>query len=466
MDREFRIESDSLGQVQVENKNLWGAQTQRSVENFTVGRELMPKELIYALVWVKKAAAKAHAELSILEPKLACAIDWACDQILEGKYDDQFPLVIWQTGSGTQTHMNVNEVIANIASEKLGGLRGKKSPVHPNDHVNYGQSSNDIFPTAMHICLALQAHNHLLPQLDNLISALTIKEKEGETLVKTGRTHLMDAAPLTFGQVFSSFIGQLEMVKQQMQAALEGIYLLAIGGSAVGTGLNCHPQLAPKVCYYLHEWLHIPFSSAPNKFCALSGHEADMALSGTYKTLSSALFKMANDIRWLASGPRCSIGELILPENEPGSSIMPGKVNPTQCEALCMLCLQVLGNDVAVSMAGSQGNFELNVFKPLILHNIYRSAHLLAEGMGQFVNRCLKGLRFNQERIEYWLNQSLMLATALNKELGYDNASKIVRYAHKNGKTLKQSAVEQAYLTEAQFDEIVNPQKMLGDFIG
>lgn len=457
----MRKEKDSLGQVLVANSALWGAQTQRSLENFSAGEEAFPLDLIYAITWIKRACAKVHGDLGLIASSHVEAIIAACDRVLEGHHDDQFPLKVWQTGSGTQTHMNVNEVLANIASETMGGKRGEKAPIHPNDHLNMGQSSNDVFPSAMHVALALQLENQLFPALANLQKALMLKADQCADLIKTGRTHLMDAAPLPYKEVFLAFSSQIDLVQEQLAVAKQQILALALGGSAVGTGLNCHKELSQRACDYLSQWLDLPFYPAKNFYSALSAHEADLALSAAHRNCATILFKLANDLRFLASGPRCGLAELNLPENEPGSSIMPGKVNPTQCEALCMMMLQVMGMDSSIGMAGSQGNFELNVFKPLIFHNCYKSSQLLSQGIMQFIDRCLKALTVNESRVEHYLDQSLMRATSLNAKLGYDQVSKLVRKAHTTGKTLKEVVLEEGALTVEEFEKLTDPKKMV-----
>lgn len=457
----MREEKDALGKVYVPGSALWGAQTQRSLQNFSAGGDKFPLDLIYALTWIKRACAKAHGDLDLLDASVVEAIVYACDRVLEGAHDDQFPLLVWQTGSGTQTHMNVNEVLANIASEKMGGVRGQKAPVHPNDHLNKGQSSNDVFPSAMHVALALQLENQLFPALDNLQRALQLKAQECKEIIKTGRTHLMDAAPLPYREVFLAFSSQIALAKEQLLTAKKQILALALGASAVGTGLNCHRELPKRACSYLSSWLDLEFYPADNPFSALSSHEADLALSSAQRSCAAAIFKLANDLRFLASGPRCGLAELRLPENEPGSSIMPGKVNPTQCEALCMMMLQVMGYDSTVGMAGSQGNFELNVFKPLIFQNCFSSSRLLSEGIMQFIDRCLKGVVVDEKRVQHYQEQSLMLATALNSTLGYDRVSALVRKAHTSDKTLKDVVLEEKALSLEEFERLTDPKKMV-----
>jgi fumarate hydratase class II len=457
-----RMERDSFGAIEVPAERLWGAQTQRSLQNFRISGERMPAEMIHALAQVKRACARVNAALGVLCAKKARAIIDAADEILSGKHDAEFPLVVWQTGSGTQTNMNLNEVLANRASELLGGKRGEKRLVHPNDDVNKGQSSNDVFPTAMHVAAATALHSRLIPALEALRDTLGSKEKLFSDIVKIGRTHLQDATPLTLGQEFSGYVSQLEHGKAHVQAALNHLYELALGGTAVGTGLNAHPEFGARVAEELAKITKMPFLSAPNKFEALAANDALVHAHGALKTLAVSLMKIANDIRWLASGPRSGIGELRIPENEPGSSIMPGKVNPTQSEALTMLCCQVLGNDVAINIGGAMGNFELNVFKPVIIYNFLQSARLLAEGAISFNNNCATGIEPNRDRIAQMLSQSLMLVTALNPHIGYDKAAEIAKKAYKEGTTLKEAALTLKYVTAQQFDEWVRPEDMVG----
>ena len=458
---EYRIESDSMGEIKVSAQAYWGAQTQRSLENFKIGTEKISPDVIRAFAILKKAAAQANYDVGKLPKKKKDAIVKACDEILKGKMADQFPLAVWQTGSGTQTNMNVNEVISNRAIEIMGGERGSKKPVHPNDDVNMGQSSNDTFPTAMHIAAAEITMRKLLPSLEALIEAAQKKEKEFADIIKCGRTHLQDAVPLTLGQEFSGYRYQLESARGRILKALEEVYELALGGTAVGTGLNTYEGFAERAIDYIAQMTALPFRESPNKFAALASHDSLVALSGAYTALATALMKIANDVRWLASGPRCGIGELLIPENEPGSSIMPGKVNPTQCEAMTMVCVQVMGNNTAIATAGASGNFELNVFKPVIIHNLLQSATLLADAMESFRKNCFKGIKANKKKIQEYLDNTLMLVTALNRKIGYENAAKIAKAAHKSGKTLCQTAVELGMLTEAEFKAIVDPAKML-----
>ena len=458
---EYRIESDSMGEIKVSAEAYWGAQTQRSLENFKIGTEKISPEVIRAFAILKKAAAQANFDAGKLPKKKKDAIVKACDEILKGKMADQFPLAVWQTGSGTQTNMNVNEVISNRAIEIMGGERGSKKPVHPNDDVNMGQSSNDTFPTAMHIATAEITMRKLLPSLEALIEAAQKKEKEFKDIIKCGRTHLQDAVPLTLGQEFSGYRYQLESARDRILKALEEVYELALGGTAVGTGLNTYEGFAERAIDYISQMTALPFRESPNKFAALASHDSLVALSGAYTALAAALMKISNDVRWLASGPRCGIGELLIPENEPGSSIMPGKVNPTQCEAMTMVCVQVIGNNTAIAAAGASGNFELNVFKPVIIHNLLQSATLLADAMESFRKNCFKGIKANKKKIQEYLDNTLMLVTALNRKIGYENAAKIAKTAFKSGKTLCQTAVELGMLTESEFKEIVDPAKML-----
>jgi fumarate hydratase class II len=458
-----RIEKDTFGPIEVPADKLWGAQTQRSLTNFKISGERMPRALIHALANVKKAAALVNLDLGTLDPKKGRAIIQAADEVLEGKHDDEFPLVVWQTGSGTQTNMNMNEVLANRASEILGGERGEARLVHPNDDVNCGQSSNDVFPTAMHVAAVVTVKKDLLPSVSRLTKALGDKAQAFRSIVKIGRTHLQDAVPLTLGQEFSGYVAQLEHCAVHVEASLAHLSELALGGTAVGTGLNAHPEYAVRVAKKLAELTGHPFVTAPNKFEALAANDALVHGHGAMKTLAAAIMKIANDIRWLASGPRCGIGEITIPENEPGSSIMPGKVNPTQCEAVTMLAAQVMGNDVAVNVGGASGNFELNVYKPLIIHNFLQSARLMADGLDSLREHCVVGIEPNRERIQKNLENSLMLVTALNPHIGYDKAAKIAKTAHKLGKTLRETAIELGLVTGEQFDAWVRPEKMVGN---
>lgn len=462
-----RIESDTFGPIEVPSDKYYGAQTARSLIHFAIGSDTMPRSILRAFGIIKKAASLVNAELELLTSDKSQLIVKAADEVIEGTLDDHFPLRIWQTGSGTQTNMNVNEVIANRAIQLAGGVMGSKSPIHPNDDVNMSQSSNDTFPTAMHIAVAKEVTGQLLQGIDDLQHTLKEKAKIYERLVKIGRTHLMDAVPLTLGQEFSGYVVQIDIAKDAIKATLPRIFELAMGGTAVGTGLNTHPDFAVRVAKKIAELTKLPFVTAPNKFAALAGHEPLVSLSGALKVLAVALMKIANDIRWLASGPRCGLNELHIPENEPGSSIMPGKVNPTQSEAMTMVCVQVMGNDAAVGFAASQGNFELNVFKPVIVHNILHSVELLADACKMFDKHCAQGIEANAKQIEKYVSTSLMLVTALNRYIGYDAAAKIAKAAHLNGTTLREEAILQAplligggKLTADRFDEIVQPQKM------
>jgi fumarate hydratase class II len=455
-----RIETDSMGPIEVDAERLWAAQTQRSLEHFRISGERMPRELILALVSIKRAAAQVNSELGLLEPKLADAIQRAADEVLEGGHADEFPLVVWQTGSGTQTNMNVNEVLANRASELLGGPRGAGRLVHPNDHVNMGQSSNDVFPTAMHVAAAKAVTQRLLPALQALSTELKTQSARYARLVKIGRTHLQDATPLTLGQEFSGYAAQLAIAIDAITVALKPVHELAQGGTAVGTGLNTHAEFGARVAAQLATQLGVPFTAAPNKFAALAGHEPLVFLHGALKAAATALTKIANDLRLAASGPRSGIGELSLPENEPGSSIMPGKVNPTQCEALTMACCQVFGNDVAVTMGASQGHFELNVYKPLIAHNVLQSVRLLADAADSFNEHCVRGLRANEGRIAQLVADSLMLVTALAPHIGYDKSAKIAQKAHAEGLALREAAVAMGVAAE-DFDRWVRAEDMV-----
>jgi fumarate hydratase class II len=460
-----RTESDTMGSVEVPSEALWGAQTQRSRENFKIGGHRFSREMIRALGIVKKAAARANIELEELEDlgaKERKALLQACDEVIAGRHDEHFPLVVWQTGSGTQTNMNANEVISNRAIQVLGGVLGSKKPIHPNDHVNRSQSSNDVFPTAMHVAAGETSARRLLPALEELEKAFDQKARAWKDVVKIGRTHLQDATPLAVGQEFSGYVQQLRDARRAIGRALEGVYELALGGTAVGTGLNTHPRYAELAARFVAEETKLPFVSAPNKFSGLAGHDALVFLHGAYKTAAVALMKIANDVRWLGSGPRCGLGELRLPANEPGSSIMPGKVNPTQCEAMTMVCVQVMGNDVAVGLAGSQGNFELNVYKPVLIHDLLESARLLADACDSFREKCIEGLELDRERVEALMRRSLMLVTALNPHIGYDKAAKAAKKAHAEGLTLKEAVVQLGYLSAADFDRLVDPRAMLG----
>jgi len=457
----FRIEKDSMGEIQVPEEAYWGAQTQRSRQNFAIGNDRFPREMIRALGVLKKSTALVNGELGGLKKDTVDAITQAADEVISGKWDEHFPLVVWQTGSGTQTNMNSNEVLANRASEILVGHR-KERVVHPNDDVNKAQSSNDTFPTAMHIAVAEQVNHQLLPALKVLAKGLSSKADEFKDIVKIGRTHMMDATPLTLGQEFSGYATQMKKSVERAQNAVQNVYFLALGGTAVGTGLNTHVDFAVKVAEKIASETKLPFQTAPNKFEALAGNDAMVEMSGALKTIACSLMKIANDIRMLGSGPRCGIGEIFLPANEPGSSIMPGKVNPTQCEALTMVAAQVIGNDMAVAVGGSSGHFELNVFKPMILHNVLNSIRLISDACQSFQKNCVQGIKPNQERIQQNLENSLMLVTALNPHIGYDNAAKIAKHAFEKNSTLKAAALELGLLTEEQFKEWVRPENMIG----
>ncbi|RKZ00550.1 MAG: class II fumarate hydratase [Ignavibacteriae bacterium] len=459
---DYRIETDSMGEIKVPNDKYYGAQTARSLMNFKIGGETFPREIIRALGVLKKAAALTNKELGTLPVEKADLIVKAADEVIDGKLDKHFPLVVWQTGSGTQTNMNSNEVIANRAIEIAGGELGSKKPIHPNDDVNKAQSSNDTFPTAMHISAVEEIHRRLIPMVTKLRDALQKKSDEFKDVVKIGRTHLMDAVPLTLGQEFSGYVQQLSNGLERIEAAMPRLNELALGGTAVGTGLNTHPEFAVKATKNIAEITGQPFVTGRNKFEGLAAHDAMVEISGVLKTLAVSLMKISNDIRTLGSGPRCGIGELNLPANEPGSSIMPGKVNPTQSEALTMICAQVMGNDVAVNIGGATGHFELNVFKPVIIYNVLQSIRLIADGCESFTDNCVVGIEANEKNIKAHLNNSLMLVTALNPHIGYDNAAKIAKKAHADGTTLKEAAVELNLLTAEKFDEVVRPEKMTG----
>jgi fumarate hydratase class II len=459
---EFRIETDSMGQIKVPKDKYYGAQTARSLMNFKIGGNKFPREIIRALGILKKAAALTNNDLGILPKEKADLIVQAADEVIEGKLDEHFPLVVWQTGSGTQTNMNTNEVISNRAIELTGGVMGSKKPIHPNDDVNKAQSSNDTFPTAMHIAAVEEVHRRLIPMVTKLRDALAKKSGEFKSIIKIGRTHLMDATPLTLGQEFSGYVQQLTNGLERINGVLPRLYELALGGTAVGTGLNTHPVFAVKAAAKISELTGKPFVSARNKFEALAAHDALVELHGVLKTLAASLMKIANDVRWLGSGPRCGLGEIHLPENEPGSSIMPGKVNPTQSEAMTMVCAQVFGNDVAVNIGGASGNFELNVFKPVIIFNVLNSIRLLSDACESFTDNCVTGIEVNEMNVKKHLENSLMLVTALNPHIGYDNAAKVAKKAHKENKSLKEAAVELGLLTAEKFDEVVRPEKMTG----
>jgi fumarate hydratase class II len=459
---EYRIETDTMGEIQVPADRYYGAQTARSLMNFKIGHDHFPREMIRALGVLKKAAALTNQALGSLPAEKADLIVQAADEVIAGKLDDHFPLVVWQTGSGTQTNMNTNEVIANRAIELAGGKMGSKKPVHPNDDVNKAQSSNDTFPTGMHIAAAEQTVHHLLPAVKKLRDALNEKAEAFDGIIKIGRTHLMDAVPLTLGQEFSGYAQQLDNDVKRIEMALDGLYELALGGTAVGTGLNTHPDFAEKAAAEIANLTGLPFRSAPNKFESLAAHDAIVFASGALKTLAASLMKIANDIRWLASGPRCGIGELTLPANEPGSSIMPGKVNPTQAEAITMVCAQVMGNDVAINVGGLSGNFELNVFKPVMIFNLLNSIRLLGDACVSFTDNAVVGIEPNRGNIDGYLKNSLMLVTALNPHVGYDNAAKIAKKAFADNSTLREAAVELGLLTGEKFDEVVRPEQMTG----
>jgi fumarate hydratase, class II len=456
-----RIETDSMGAIEVADDRYWGAQTQRSLHYFAIGDDVMPREMIRAIGVLKKAAAIVNHKLEKLPEEPMQLMVRAADEVIAGTLDEHFPLRIWQTGSGTQTNMNANEVISNRAIELAGGVLGSKTPVHPNDHVNLSQSSNDTFPTAMHIAAVEELYRRLLPMTARLRDALAEKAAEFDDIIKIGRTHLMDAVPLTLGQEFSGYVSQLDKDLDRVRMTLPDLYELAIGGTAVGTGLNTHPAFAVEVAAEIAQITGLPFVTAPNKFAALAGHDAIAMTSGALKTLACSLMKIANDIRWLGSGPRCGLGELILPENEPGSSIMPGKVNPTQCEAMTMVCVQVMGNDTAIGVAASQGNFELNVFKPLMIFNLLNSIRLLADACASFTDYLVVGIQPNRSQIEHFLNHSLMLVTALNPHIGYDAAAKVAKKAYAEGTSLRAACVELGFLSAEQFDQFVRPEKMV-----
>ena len=457
----MRQEKDSMGVIEVEDAALWGAQTQRSLRYFAIGTEQMPLPVIHALARIKRAAASVNAGLGLLDATLAEKISDAAAEVVAGRWDMQFPLRVWQTGSGTQSNMNVNEVIANRANEMAGQPRGSKAPVHPNDHVNLGQSSNDVFPSAMHIAAALAIHQGLLPALAHLEGELERKTGDFAHLIKVGRTHLMDAVPLTLGQEFSGYVAQLRQGLHALEQTLPGLYALALGGTAVGTGLNCHPDFAAAVCARLHAELGLPFHPADNPFAALAGHEALQQLSAALRGLAMSLIKIANDIRWMGSGPRAGLGELHLPENEPGSSIMPGKVNPTQAEALTMVCMQIYGNDAAIAFAASQGNFELNVYKPLIAYNVLQSIALLGDAARSFSDHCLRDLQPAEDQLRQNMEESLMLVTALTPVIGYEKAAIVAQYAHREGCTLREAILALGYLSGEDVDRHLRPEAML-----
>jgi len=459
---DYRIETDTMGEMKVPADKYYGCQTARSLTNFRIGTETMPREIIRAMGILKKAACLVNMDLGKMPKDKGDLIVRAADEVIDGKLDDHFPLVVWQTGSGTQSNMNSNEVISNRAIELAGGKLGSKDPIHPNDHVNMGQSSNDTFPTAMHIAAVEEIHRRLIPMLRRLRDTLAKKSDAFKDIIKIGRTHLMDATPLTLGQEFSGYAAALSLGLDRINDALKRLYPLALGGTAVGTGLNTHPEFAERAAAAIARITGKKFVTAPNKFESLATHDAIVEASGVMKTLACSLMKIANDIRWLGSGPRCGIGELNLPANEPGSSIMPGKVNPTQCEAMTMVCAQVMGNDVTVNVGGSSGNFELNVFKPVMIYNLLQSIRLIADACEMFNEKCAVGLEPNKAAIQKHLTNSLMLVTALNPHIGYDNAAKVAKKAHAEGMTLKEAAVALGLLTEQEFDEKVRPEKMLG----
>jgi fumarate hydratase, class II len=461
VDLTTRTEIDSMGAIEVPTDRYWGAQTQRSLMYFAIGQDKMPTELIRAFGILKKAAAIVNQELGKLSAEKANLMIQAADEVIAGKLNDHFPLSVWQTGSGTQTNMNANEVISNRAIDIAGGVLGSKDPIHPNDHVNMSQSSNDTFPTAMHIAAAEAIHQRLLPMIQKLRNALQSKSTEFEEIIKIGRTHLMDAVPLTLGQEFSGYVAQLDQAIARIEATLPGLYELAIGGTAVGTGINTHPEFAERSASKIAELTGLPFVSAPNKFAALAAHDAIVFTSGAIKTLACALMKIANDLRWMGSGPRCGLGELVLPANEPGSSIMPGKVNPTQCEAMTMVCVQVMGNDSAIAIAASQGNFELNVFKPVLIHNLIHSIRILSDACASFTDHMVVGIEPNRDRINQFLENSLMLVTALNPKIGYDRAAKVAYKAYQENSTLRQACIELGFLSGQEFDQIVRPEQMI-----
>lgn len=460
---EYRIETDSIGEVKVEDKFYWGAQTQRSINNFKIAGQKMPIEVIKALAILKRSAAKVHSSMGALDKDIANAIVNSADRVLGGEFDDNFPLVVWQTGSGTQSNMNMNEVLASISNEKLTSKKGGKFPVHPNDHVNMGQSSNDVFPTAMHIATVVSANEKLIPALKKIHKSLAKKAQEWKSIVKIGRTHLQDATPVTLGQEFSGYAKQVEFNLERVKKSLENVHFLAQGGTAVGTGINCKPGFAKKFAEEVSNFTGYDFKTATNKFEALACNDALVEFSGTLNTIAVSMMKIANDIRLLGSGPRCGIGELNLPANEPGSSIMPGKVNPTQCEAMTMVSAQVMGNHVAVTIGGSNGHFELNVFKPLIIQNIIHSTNILSDAMVSLVDNCIDGITPNIDRINSLRNESLMLVTALNPHIGYDNAAKIAKKAFADGTTLKEAAIELGIISVEDFDKFVVPENMVGE---
>jgi fumarate hydratase class II len=458
---DYRIESDTMGEMRIEKGKLWGAQTQRSLENFNFGNERMPMKVINALILLKKACAVSNNRLGILPDDKMKAILSACDEILNGSFDDQFPLSVWQTGSGTHTNMNVNEVISNLAIRKMGGTPGSRTPVHPNDDVNKSQSSNDIFPAAMQLSAALEINKSLLPAAEGMLGTLNKKAVGFKGMIKSGRTHLQDAVPITLGQEFSGYAEQVRASIERIKSTLPEIYYLPVGGSAVGTGINVPKGFDKLVCEQVTSYTGLPFRPSRNKFALIAAHDNLVHLSGALNSIAAALMKIANDIRWLASGPRCGLGELTLPENEPGSSIMPGKVNPTQCEALMMVCVQVIGNHTAISIAGSSGNFELNVFKPVIIYNLLQSIDILSGAVSGFDKKCLAGIKANGKKIRENLEKNIMLVTVLNPYLGYDKAARIAKLAMEKDLTLKEAALELGFLTEKEFDRYIKPENMV-----
>lgn len=462
MSQEFRVESDSMGEIKVPEDKYYGAQTARSLIHFNIGVEHMPLEVIHAFGYLKKAAAITNQKLGLLPKEKCDLIVKASDEVIEGKLDEHFPLFVWQTGSGTQSNMNVNEVISNRAIEMAKGKLGSKKPIHPNDDVNKSQSSNDTFPTAMHIAAALAIHNNLLPAIKTLRDTLDKKAKKFKDVVKSGRTHLMDATPITLGQEFSGYVAQLDFAIERIEITMQHLYRLAAGGTAVGTGLNAHPKFAKDVAAEIAKLTKLPFITAPNKFEALASNDSLVYVHGAIRTLAVALMKIANDIRWMASGPRCGLGEIFIPENEPGSSIMPGKVNPTQCEAMTMVAVQVMGNDTTIEFAGSQGNFELNVFKPVMIYNFLQSVRLLSDACVSFNEHCAIGIEPDIKRLKYFEENTLMLVTALNPHIGYDNAAKIAKYAHHHDLSLKEAALKLKLVSAEDFDQWVRPENMLG----
>lgn len=458
-----RIETDSMGEIEVSCDKYWGAQTERSLHHFNIGKDLIPIEVIHAFGILKKAAALTNRDLNKLSPEKADLIVAVANEVIDGKLDAHFPLHVWQTGSGTQSNMNVNEVISNRAIEMSGGEMGSKKPIHPNDDVNMSQSSNDTFPTAMHIAAAIAFQQKLIPAVKSLRDGLHAKMIEFKDIIKIGRTHLQDAVPLTFGQEFSGYVTQLDACLDRFEKIMPELYELALGGTAVGTGLNTHPEFATRAAAHIKDITQLPFISAPNKFAALASHEPLVMAHAAMKVLACALMKIANDVRWLGSGPRCGLGELILPENEPGSSIMPGKVNPTQSEAMTMVCTQVIGNDTTVGVADSQGNFELNVFKPVIIFNVMHSLNLLTDTCHSFLEFCVSGLAVDKTVVDHYVHNSLMLVTALNQHIGYDKAAKIAKVAHHNHISLQEAAIQLGFLTKEQFNTFVRPEEMIGD---